>query len=490
MMNYIQLLILVLILNCNVVGQTNNDVDVISKQTRSAIEKIIQSEMVMDIAVGLAGTRPEQWDNFEELSKVSTTEELVILTNHEKGVVRCYAFWELSKRKEIDNFEILKNHLIDDEIIYYQTGCTIFDMMVGDFFIELMTERYVDNNVQKMTSDQKKELDSLLIYKTNNLSARNDAINNAGLTEALYPKIKELAIVENNQYALIVLAKYQKEEDIEIILNNRDERYEEENVFSSTFSAITNFPHPQFIPFLQTHLINALTRTEYNYSCNELYKAIASFKNEEALELLQMPFYELKDERLRRWHIEDIHTAVVVYDDTIYNNLYWKLWEEENMISIHSYERMFVLNPFRAYELTKKRLISGYSIKHIDFIPTIENIEIQEDLLETMLSVLISNEKELADELIIDKINNASIGILGCYTARVKDEVKFVSPLFKRLERDDNIYVSLDIIRTLIRYQNDNINEKIVEFRLHNKSLDEDWKRDMLDKLLKENNIF
>ena len=47
----------------------------------------------MSEGVGVSGMRPGQWNNFEELKKYASVDELLALTNHKNGVVRCYSFW-------------------------------------------------------------------------------------------------------------------------------------------------------------------------------------------------------------------------------------------------------------------------------------------------------------------------------------------------------------------------------------------------------------
>lgn len=171
-------------------AQTTFDESSISKQTIKAVEKIEEVNQLMSSAVGAGGMRPEQWDNFEELKKTATKEELIELTNHPNGVVRSYSFWALSYKKDVDLFSIVKEHINDDEEISTMFGCIISNDKVGDFFIDVLTPEYVDLDSEKMNSTELTELDSLLIYQPNNLSSRYSAINRAKPTENLYPKIR------------------------------------------------------------------------------------------------------------------------------------------------------------------------------------------------------------------------------------------------------------------------------------------------------------
>src|SRR5690606_8132332 len=113
------------------VGQSAYESKSISSKTKMIVWKIKRVNKLMSAAVYYSGNRPKQWDNFEKLKKIASNEELIALTNHPNGVVRCYSFWALSHRKNVDLFSIVKNHLRDYEIIKTQFGCIQSKQMVG-----------------------------------------------------------------------------------------------------------------------------------------------------------------------------------------------------------------------------------------------------------------------------------------------------------------------------------------------------------------------
>ncbi|GAB5564252.1 MAG: hypothetical protein Wins2KO_13150 [Winogradskyella sp.] len=470
-------------------AQTTFDERSISKQTIKAVKKIEEVNQLMSSAVGAGGMRPEQWDNFEELKKTATKEELIELTNHPNGVVRSYSFWALSHKKDVDLFSIAKEHINDDEEISTMFGCIISNDKVGDFFIDVLTPEYVDLDSEKMNSAELTELDSLLIYQPNNLSSRYSAINRAKPTENLYPKIRELVIEEKNQSALVTLAKYQKEQDIEIIKNNRSENEKIESGYYHTYVAISKFPRPEFIPLLETNLEKTLDNTHFSNEWRELYKAIASYKNKKAVELLKVPFSKVEHQNIRKYHIRFVYGAIQEFQDPIYNELYWRIWEEEGNISPEIYKYLFNENPSKTYELTKKEMIENYQPQKSDFVPTANGVEFTEGIYETMLNVLITNDVDLANKVIAEQILNSNVHNLPLYTSKVNKQNIFIEPLFERLEEAWNAHIYLDIVKTLIEYDNEEINERILKTRKRNKNLNKDWGGKALDKLLSENGI-
>ena len=470
-------------------GQTSYNDKSISNKTKKAVKKIESVNELMGSAVGYSGTQPKQWDNFEELKKIATKEELIELTNHPNGVVRSYSFWALTHKKEIELYSIVKKHLNDSELINTQFGCIGSQEMVGDFFINVMTPQYVDLNSVKMNSNELKELDSLLIYQPNKLSARYSAINRAEPTENLYPKIRELVIEEKNQSALVTLAKYRKEQDIEIIRNNRSENDKVESGYYHTYVAISQFPRPEFIPLLETNLNKTLDNTHFSNEWRELYKAIASYKNKKAVELLTIPFSKVEHQNIKEYHIRFVYTAIQEFQDPIYNELYWEIWEEEGNISPEIYKYLFNENPSKTYELTKMGMIEDYQPQKSNFVPTANGVEFTEDINKTMLNVLITNDKDLANKVIAEKIINSNVHNLSLYTSEVKKQNIFIEPLFDRLEEAWNAHIYFELIKTLIEYDNEEINQRILKTRKLNKNLNEDWGGKALDKLLIENGI-
>jgi hypothetical protein len=470
-------------------GQTIYNDKSISNKTKKAIKRIESVNELMGSAVGYSGTQPKQWDNFEEFKKIATKEELIELTNHPNGVVRSYSFWALSHKKNVDLFSIVKEHINDDEEISTMFGCIISKDKVGDFFIDVITPEYIDLDSKKINSKELTELDSLLIYEPNKLSARYSAINRAEPTENLYPKIRELVIEEKNQSALVTLAKYKKEQDIEIIKNNRSENDKVESGYYHTYVAISQFPRPEFIPLLETNLNKTLDNTHYSNEWRELYKAIASYKNNKAVELLKIPFSKVEHQNIKKYHIKFVYGAIQEFQDPIYNELYWKIWEEEGSISPEIYRYLFNENLSKAYELTKKEMIENYQPQKSDFVPSANGVEFNDDIYETMLNVLIVNDKDLANKVIAEQILNSNVHNLSLYTSKVNKQNIFVEPLFERLEDAWNAHIYLDLIKTLIEYDNKEINDRIIKTRKRNKNLNEDWGGKALDELLAENNI-
>jgi hypothetical protein len=220
----------------------------------SKIEKINE---LMDRAVSVSGSRPEQFDNFSELQKNASKDELIALTNHPNAVVRCYAFWSLTYDPTSNLLPIVINHINDTTIVDTQFGCIGSRERAGDFMINVVTPKYIDLKSKKLSVTEADYLDSILVYTPNKLYAKENAINRTRLTQKFYERVRELVLKENNQSALVSLAKFQRDQDIPLILSNR-QKSKPFNPLFFTFKAISCFPNNSFLPFLKESLDNAI----------------------------------------------------------------------------------------------------------------------------------------------------------------------------------------------------------------------------------------
>ena len=110
MKHLVTIIILTFTLNC--FGQRFQfDKTKISSQTKIIVAKIEKENMLMGSAVGNAGVRPKQFDNFTDLQTTATKIELQELTNHPNGVVRCYSFWALTFDTSSNLLPIIIKHI-------------------------------------------------------------------------------------------------------------------------------------------------------------------------------------------------------------------------------------------------------------------------------------------------------------------------------------------------------------------------------------------
>lgn len=444
------------------------------KGITSAISKL---DRVSGSAVSIDGHRPEQYDNFELLQREASVPELITLTYHPSPVVRCYSFWALHNQQYDDLFTVLLDHISDTATTETQFGCIVGREKVADFMINLMTPTPYKREVTVFNKDQLSILDSILIHEPNELWATSAALMRAQPTEELYPRIRELVLTGQNQTALLVLAGYQKEEDVDLILNNTSPSARIGSDFYYTYQAIAIFPHPNFFPFLSQHLQETFEKTHYNSGWSELYGAIAIYKDSSALHSFEQAFENTKGSRIRRYHMQFLFSALMEHHSPIYDPLLWKLWKEEGRVSYNSFEYLWDQNSDQAMEAT---------------LNSLENIGDfgwgEDSLLQTMLQHLFEKDSSTAMDIVRQNLEKAPVGIIHIFTDRVIEmqDSTFIDPLFKRLETEWNGHVYLEVAKALLSYNSPDIKSRIIATRDINPALNEGWAGTELDSILEE----
>lgn len=478
-------------------GQATYDYDEekISRPVKRIVYKIAKINELMSSAVYYEGIRPKQYDNFISLKEKASREELTELTNYPNAVVRCYSFWALAYDQNADLFTIVVKHINDNESVRTQVGCIGSSERAGDFFVSVVTPRYVDNRVQKFNEIQMAALDSILIHTPNKLLAKSDALRRTKASDDIYPAIRELVIKNKDQSALVALAKYQKEQDIDLILNNKAEGVSGEDAYQYTYQAISEFPHPKFLPFLETHLQKSLSLERlYLRLWKEMYKAIASYKDVNAVKLLTKPFYEVTMKSFRKYHLESVFEAIRRFNAPVYDDLLWRFWKDENMIATDAFKYLTRLDPKQSLELAKRDLLKPKDLyanyMTFEFLSNPGGGD-SKSLIEVMLDMVLREERETGISIIRNNLRNIDVGLFAVFAFKAAEirDVSFVEPLFERLEKEWNAHLYLRATETLLTYDDKAINQRIAEAKNKNANLKKDWGSVEFAKLLKQNNI-
>lgn len=337
-MNKILLCILIGLSSVLGFGQSNSSGSKISAQTKQIVSELIEGGGVESSSVGYGNKKPKQWENFERFRNNASVNELVELTNHYNGVVRCYSFWALKKHKDMDLFPLLKEHVNDTLTVWTFFGCSLLEEKVRDFIFKFAEPK------------QMRELDSLSVRQSV-LNKKNTRIDAMKPEAGKYFEIRKHVLKEKEGEALVLLSRYKKRRDIRLIKNFHVSA-SNEAVF--TYRAIRNFPHEEFFSLLKTELYAAFDNTYYSTPLMELYEAIAGFKNAKAVELLDVPFDKIEAEELRRHHVYYIGYALMNNRDAMYDDLLWKIWEEGYTTTPDIYPYLSSLNPDRARKLEER----------------------------------------------------------------------------------------------------------------------------------------
>ncbi len=256
------------------------------------------------------------------LSERMSIQKLLALTHHDKPIIRCRAFHVLVDEYEGDALSIVQKHLQDTAVVHSSPGsCLPMKTYVGDYFAEVYRRKcfFARDFIQR------DKLDSIVIFTPNKLSARHSAMYRAANAGKFYNKVREIVMEAGvSGQGIIILAKFRKEQDIDLIMNwkSSDHPHRDRNA-SCTFLAIAEFTHVAFSPLLQQYIKKAIL-VKPDISCRSLYFAIANYNNKASHNLLSLPF-QIADKSIRSEHLEKLSEALEMNSNPIYNDLRTRL---------------------------------------------------------------------------------------------------------------------------------------------------------------------
>ncbi len=183
------------------------------------IDSIIKVNELQSNCIGYACSESNQYNNFQKLKNLLTTDELNKLTNHENGVLRTYSILEIiDSEKEIIP-KLFEQELNKNEEITTFQGCIIdsnltYSEIYQNYLGKLQLLEYENNNFNLIETDSiLNKLDSLVIFYPKDLYwlVYKKAFENRKYDESYLPRIKELAFEKNNSDAFDYLNKYYSE---------------------------------------------------------------------------------------------------------------------------------------------------------------------------------------------------------------------------------------------------------------------------------------
>ena len=292
----------------------------ISSPIQTIVDEIAKDNMKQSKGVGYPDKGNSHWDRFEALKTNATAEELILLTNHKNTSVKCFSFQALAERKHPKTFELLVDHLKDEDVIGTFQGCALGSLLVGDYFFYLVTSNHITFNAYKLNENQHHQLDSILLFdKEIKLTAKDDLLGRIEPKESYYKRIKEIYENEKSKNSVLALSKYQKEKDVEII----KERLENESIHDQVcgLKAVLNFAHPDFFPSLKKmHKKEIQQAGSHSSLTMMMYLAIVQYKDMESRALMELAL-DLEEKPKMYEHPINIWIALSKYPDPVYNGL-------------------------------------------------------------------------------------------------------------------------------------------------------------------------
>ena len=407
--------------------------------TKKIINEIAKNNYVAPYPDGFMHGETPQYKLFQMLKETATTEELIKYTDDKRPIVRTYAIKCLDDRKYDKIFQIAVAHIHDTKKVR-QGGHRSRDVYVGDFFVR----------VQNITEGERKQLDSIILYTDNKLFYLNGLLSEIEPDEKHYERIRYLA--DKNEFAVIALAKFRKESDIDFIST----QILKNSYF--TIEAIEIFPAEPFKKTLQT-----LREQGYNYFGTEL--AVAVYKDKFSVDYFNTSLSSVKENDFqRKQRSKYIFEAISKYRDTIFTNLFFKLWEDDYIINSEIFNYLTTIDKGECLSL------AYYSLQKPN------NLDNSSLVILTMLDFLIANDSITAKKIIKQNIDSANVHKLSYFVEKAvhfKDQ-DIINSMFYRLENTSNGHIYVPIVKTILAHKDNELNERLIESIKQNVEI-KDW---------------
>jgi hypothetical protein len=446
-----------------------------SKKTRRMVNEIAKKNTLDAASVGIVGGRSEQFKNFMILSKKATKEEIIGLTNHPNGVVRAYAMWAIVADTTINPIPILSKHLHDYEKIKYREDCEGWKETVGTMMFEKTISRYQSLPGNKKVNRVLYQIDSMLLSSKTELSVRKDAISRLVANENNYALIRQISKLEYNQKFIELLASYQKEEDVDFLLSyiklHKDNDY-------TLCKMIEIFPHELFFPYV-LELSDKHIETKGKICLQEnCLLALASYRNNKAKEIFTKLLDTSNSEKVYDiFYFRNVNTALATYYTPLYNDNVWQLWNQYKNIDENLFSVLWSQDSIRAISSIKIILLSDKVDRYL-----------AREILGLYIEKMFNIDTNFALDIIKNKVLTADFISFEYYLPFIADVPipSIIEALLQRIEYEQNAYVNIAAISTLLQYNQKEIYDRIIAIRERNTALSKDWGGKRIDELLQQ----
>ena len=328
-------------------------------QVRPKVQKLadtIGKRESLEYAYIGGSTISEGYKQFLKLSKMAKTSELVELLNHRSPVVQGYAIMGLVDRKYEGLIPVFKQVLASNNFLRTEFGCLMFTESVAS----VACEQVMNQTDAKKTKWTPKEIEQTL-SEFGKITVYTDSVDRGLLDKALlfwfipqekdYDRLRYIANRDSSHYALLALAKFHKEADVDFI----------KSFGKQSFWAIGEFPHPKFWDFL---VANSL-----EYENNFYLKAVSKYCSPEAAALLSSCLVsreKIKPEFPSQDLLKDLYQIVSEAKCPFNDSILLKMWQKHKMIDEDAFDYLQKRYPIYLSEIIRDKMMEKGAYQSLD----------------------------------------------------------------------------------------------------------------------------
>ncbi|MBR6143505.1 MAG: hypothetical protein IKQ23_04385 [Treponema sp.] len=329
------------------------------KKKEDILQKLRSANRYEDSVIGEGARKSKRYKDAEELMNLCSDREIIKLLNDKSPVVKCYAATFIQDRDIKANWY---NILLKQAEDYSEV-----DFLLGDIGVVYYAGDFVLNSLfsKKLTESEQNKLKLELIKIQSKLNFANSILLGQDMSDELYAATREWAL-RGNANAIFSLAKYKKDEDLQLIDSLKDKDID---LF---FKACQYNTRESLKPFLEEYMCSIMPEEYFYTEWKSFYKLVAVYHDDFSKKIFRLAFFEKVTYNIRKYHLEFIYDAIKDYLDGFYDDYLKILWTKHNLVDKEIIDYFLLTDKEFALEGLKTTLLNSneyfFDTETLDYI--------------------------------------------------------------------------------------------------------------------------
>lgn len=333
--------------------------NVFSNKKEDILQKLRSANRYEDSVIGEGARKSKRYKDAEELMNLCSDREIIKLLNDKSPVVKCYAATFIQDRDIKANWY---NILLKQAEDYSEV-----DFLLGDIGVVYYAGDFVLNSLfsKKLTESEQNKLKLELIKNQSKLNFANSILLSQDMSDELYAATREWAL-RGNANAIFSLAKYKKDEDLQLIDSLKDKDID---LF---FKACQYNTRESLKPFLEEYMRSIMPKEHFYNEWASFYKLVAVYHDDFSKKIFRLAFFDKVTYNIREYHLKDIYYAIKDYLDGFYDDYLKILWTKHNLVDKEIIDYFLLTDKEFALEGLKTTLLNSneyfFDTETLDYI--------------------------------------------------------------------------------------------------------------------------
>lgn len=333
--------------------------NVFSNKKEDFLKKLRSANRYEGSLIGGFAQKSELYEDAEELMSLCSDSEILMLLNDKCPVVKCYAAKFIQDRNiEADWYNILLKQAEDYTGVQDFSFCIISECYAGDFVLNSLFSK-------KLTESEQNKLKLELIKKQSKLNFANSILLSQDMSDELYAATRDWAL-KGNANAIFSLAKYKKDEDLQLIDSLKDKDID---LF---FKACQYNTRESLKPFLEEYMRSIMPKEHFYTEWKSFYKLVAVYHDDFSKKIFRLAFFDKVTAGIRKYHLEFIYDAIKDYLDGFYDDYLKIFWTKYNWVDKEIIDYFLLTDKEFALEGLKTTLLNSneyfFDTETLDYI--------------------------------------------------------------------------------------------------------------------------